>query len=87
MFSDDSFCDKGTLKQLQNLIDHQGVPKVIKKNFRAANDFLNVVFDGHIIAALLQFFGMESEDSPPTKNYTRHPPLSLELQEKKEISK
>ena len=77
MFSGDSFCDKGTLKQLQNLIHRQGVPKVVKKDFRVANDFMNVVLDGHIIAALLKFFGMESEESqPPKKLYPTSPTVS-----------
>ena len=68
MYKEDSFCQKGTLKQLQNLLHRQKIPKEVKKDFRAVNDFIQLLMDGHIVAAALEFFGMGSVESEPTKN-------------------
>ena len=68
MYKEDSFCQKGTLKQLQNLLRRQKVPKDVKKNFRAVNDFIQLLVDSHLIAAALEFFGMDDVHSQPTKN-------------------
>ena len=56
-----------TLKQFQNLQRHK-VPKDVKKDFRAVNDFIQLLVDSHIIAAAMNFFEMDSLESEPRKN-------------------
>ena len=68
LYKEDSFCQKGTLKQLQNLLQRHKVPKEVKKDFRAVNDFIQLLIDSHIIAAALEFFEMDSLESQPRKN-------------------
>ena len=68
MFTKNSIGDKGTLKQLQILINRQNIPTKVKDNPNAVEDFIDVVVDAHIVAAALTFFGMESAESTPTKN-------------------
>ena len=59
---------KGTSKQLQNLLQRHKIPKEVKKDFRAVNDFTQLLVVSHVIAAALDFFGMDSLESEPTKN-------------------
>ena len=59
---------KVTSKQLQNLLQRHKIPKEVKKDFRAVNDFTQLLVDSHVIAAALDFFGMDSLESEPTKN-------------------
>ena len=40
----------------------------MKKDFRAVNDFIQLHVDSHVVAAALDFFGMDSLESEPTKN-------------------
>lgn len=65
LYKDDSFMDKGTLKQLQNLINRTNVPKVVKNNYSAANKFYSLVLEAHIVCAGMQFFGMENQGDDP----------------------
>ena len=64
----ESFCDKGTLKQLANVIRRTNIPVKVKRDFAAARDFLNVVVDAHIVGAAMQFFGMNCMTDAPNKN-------------------
>ena len=66
--------NKGTLKQLQNLINRSNVPKLVKNNYAAARKFFSVVFEAHVIVAAMQYFGMNERTDAPTKNA---PPASL----------
>lgn len=59
--------DKGTLKQLQNLINLTDVPKMVKNNYAAARRFFSVVLEAHIIVAAMQHFGMNERTDAPTK--------------------
>ena len=68
MYKDDSFMDKGTLKQLQNLINRTNVPKMVKNNYAGARKFFSVVLEAHLIVAGLKFFGMNERTDTPTKN-------------------
>ena len=43
LFSPDSFCDKGTLKQLVNLIHRPKITSKVKQNFTAVQDFFSVI--------------------------------------------
>ena len=69
MYKDDTFMDKGTLKQLQNLINRSNVPKVVKNNYAGARTFFSVVLEAHLIATGLQFFGMNERTDTPTKKW------------------
>ena len=68
LYREGSFQEKGTLKQIQNIINRTNLPKLVKDNFNAVRDFLNVVIDAHIIAAALEFFGMDHVQQQPTQN-------------------
>ena len=68
LFKNESFCDKGTLKQLANVIRRTNIPVKVKRDFAAARDFLNVVVDAHIVGAAMQFFGMNCMTDAPSKN-------------------
>lgn len=59
--------DKGTLKQLQNLINRTNVPKVVKSNYSAASKFYLLVLEAHIVCAGMQFFRMECQSDAPKK--------------------
>ena len=65
LYKDDSFMDKGTLKQLQNLINRTNVPKVVKNNYSAASKFYSLVLEAHIVCACMQFFGMGNQGDDP----------------------
>lgn len=71
MYKSASATDKGTLKQLEVLINRRNVPSVVKRNFSATRDFMNVVLDAHLIVAALNFFGMDSAGDKPTKKAPR----------------
>ena len=66
LFSPNSFCDKGTLKQLVNLINRPKITSKVKQNFTAVQDFFSVILDSHITAAALHLFGMKSPTDEPT---------------------
>lgn len=68
MYKEDSFRQKGTLKQLQNLLRRQNVPKEVKKDFRSINNFIQLLVDSHLIAAALEFFDIDDIHSQPTQN-------------------
>ena len=78
LFTNDSIGDKGTLKQLQVLINQQNIPRKVKDDPNAVEDFIAVV-DAHIVAAAL---GMESTESTPTKNINIAAIESLPLKER-----
>ena len=65
-YKEDLFCQKGTLKQLKNLQRHK-VPKEVKKDIRAVNDFIQLLVDSHY-SSCSRLFGMDSLESEPTKN-------------------
>ena len=66
LYNPDSFCDKGTLKQLLNLINRPNISKKVKTNFTSVEDFFGVVLDAHITVAAMQFFGMAKSSDTPT---------------------
>ena len=74
-YKNSSSVEKGTLKHLEVLINRSNVPTVVKHNFNAAEDFLESVIDAHIIAAALEFFGMETATSEPRYNTFPTDPL------------
>lgn len=66
LYHAESFCDKGTLKHLENVIRLTNVPKKVKDNVSAAQDFYSLVTDAHIVSAALHHFSMPSLDAEPT---------------------
>ena len=60
--------EKGTLLQLKQLINRTSVPREPQKDMNASEDFLQVIFISHIIAAALQYFGMKSISDQPTSD-------------------
>lgn len=57
--------EKGTLYQIRNLLNRKNVRKSPKRDVNAAEDFLEVVITGHILAAVMTYLGMSSlHDSP-----------------------
>ena len=64
----DSSVEKGTFKHLEVLVNRSNVPTLVKNNVSAAEDFLDVALDGHIIAAALAFFDMATISSFPQKH-------------------
>ena len=40
----------------------------MKADFRSVNDFIQLLVDCHVVAAALEFFGMDSVNSKPKKN-------------------
>ncbi len=66
MYHADSFCDKGSLKHLQNIIRWSNLPpRKVKENVSAVQDFYSLVADAHIIAAAMTHFGMKAMDDEP----------------------
>ncbi len=63
-----SFCAKGNLKQLANLISQPRLPKNIKNDFRAVKDLFGVIYDAHITAVVLNFFAIEKVADTSTKH-------------------
>ena len=51
LFNKNSSAEKGTLYQLKNLLHHTAVALVPGDNMKAAEDFLEIVLHGHIVAA------------------------------------
>ena len=60
--------DRGTLCQLRN----RNVTKAPKNNVNAAEDFLEVVVDGHILTAVMTYLGMKSLDDKPLPSIVPH---------------
>ena len=61
----DSAADKGTLRQLQHLINRTNVPARPKKNMNAAEDFMQVVVIGHVTALAMTHFAMVTVHDEP----------------------
>ena len=68
MYSGKSAKDKGTMKQLENVIHRSNVPSTVKNNFSAAQDFFDLVLEAHVVAAAMKFFGMSSMENLPTNH-------------------
>ena len=60
--------DRGTLLQLRNLVNRRSVSCDTSNRFNASVDFFEMAVQCHIIAATLNYFGMESIDGKPTFN-------------------
>ncbi len=65
LYDQESFCDKGTLKHLENIIRRTNIPRKVKNNVSAAQDFYSLVTNAHVVAAAMSHFAMASLDSEP----------------------
>ena len=65
LYNKESFCDKGTLKHLQNIIRRSNVPQTVKDNVSAVQDFYTLVTEAHIVAAAMVHLHMDSLDGEP----------------------
>lgn len=64
-----SSMDGGTLHQLRNLINRVNVgPKAVKSQASEVEDFLELVINCHLLAAVMHFFGMSSTKDAPSRN-------------------
>ena len=60
-----SSCDVGTLMQLRNVINRRNIKTKAKDAVNAHEDFLQLIIECHVLAAGMEFFGMQSlEDTP-----------------------
>ncbi|XP_062610556.1 uncharacterized protein LOC134272329 [Saccostrea cucullata] len=59
-FKSESCRDAATLYQLKNLLNRRNVSKNVSSNYHAASDFVDLVTECHVIAACLEYCGMES---------------------------
>lgn len=78
----DSTANGGTLKQLQHLINRTNVPQKPKKDVNAAEDFVQIVTLGHVIASAMQFFKMTKVDDTPDNGHLNKLESSKSQQEK-----
>ena len=60
--------DRGTLVQLRNLINRRNVANDVSGRFIASIDFFELVTKCHIVAAAMDFFGMNAPQDEPTTN-------------------
>lgn len=72
LYKTTSGMDKGTLCQLRNLINRRNVTKSPKSNVNASEDFLEVIVNGHILAAVMSYLDMSSMDDLPLPSVVSH---------------
>ena len=68
-----SLREKGTLSHLETLLNRK-LPRKVKDGHSHIKDFLDVVLDAHILAAALEFFGLEDLQLSPSAHC---PPADL----------
>lgn len=68
LYSKESEGEKGSLKQIQTTINRTNIPTKVKDDPVAVEDFKDLVLDAHIVAAVIDFFGMTIGTSRPTAN-------------------
>jgi hypothetical protein len=57
--------DVGTIFQLRNIINRNNIGKKPKKDVNAHEDFFQQVVESHVLAAAMEFLGMQDiEDDP-----------------------
>ena len=75
----------GTILQLKNLLNRSNVPRDVHKDVNATEDFVHLVLSGHIIAAAMEYFGMESIGEKPNPDLIPTDVESLTKEEKKRV--
>lgn len=69
MYGHNSDRDGGTLLQIRNLLNRTSVPRDPKNDVNSAEDFLQVVLVGHVVAAAMEILEMDSMDDEPNDLY------------------
>lgn len=72
LYKASSGMERGTLYQIRNMINRRNVTKTPKKNVNAAEDFLEAVVIGYILAAVMNYLGMSSFDDMPLSSIISH---------------
>ena len=62
-----SSSDTGTMFQLRNIVNRKNIGKTPKKDVNAHEDFLQQVLESHVLAAAMEYLGMESVDDEPNE--------------------
>jgi len=68
LYNPDSFCEKGTMKQLANLLNRSTIPRKVKNDSTAVQDFFDIMLDAHITSAALKLFGVKDLDDKPVQH-------------------
>lgn len=72
LYKASSGMERDTLYQIRNMINRRNVTKTPKKNVNAAEDFLEAVVIGYILAAVMNYLGMSSFDDMPLSSIISH---------------
>ena len=64
----DFTCDRSSLFALRNQVNWRDVVTNADEKPAQCKRFLNLVLDGQIITAAMEFFGMKSMDDTPSRN-------------------
>lgn len=64
--------ERGTLYQIRNHINRRNVTKAPKSNVNAAEDFLEAVVIGYVLAAVMHHLCMSSLDGMPLSSIVSH---------------
>ena len=75
----------GTLLQLKNLLNRTHVPQQPHNNVNVSEDFVEVIFAGHVIAAAMKYFNMNSLGDSPDQSLIPANIASFPQDEKKKI--
>ena len=65
MYKSTSASDVVTIFQLRNLINRKNIGKKPSKDVNAYEDFFHLLVESHVLAAAMEFLGMESIDDKP----------------------
>ncbi len=68
LYSGGSNCDGGTLLQLRNELNRRNVASKPDGRFNASVDFLQLITECHVLAAAMNFFGLEDTNGKPKFN-------------------
>ena len=85
IYSTKSGTEKGTLYQLKNLINRKNIGDDVTKDMNAHEDFFNAIVTSHILAAAMEFLGMECLDSEPHHDIVPSTVWMEDLEERKSI--
>ena len=65
MYKAASAKDLGTIFQLRNVINRKNIGKKPKKDVNAHEDYFQQVVESHVLAAAMEFFGMDDIENDP----------------------
>ena len=64
LYKTTSASDGGTIFQLRNIINRKNISKKPKKDVNSHEDFFLLVVDAHVLAAAMEFLGMDEDEEP-----------------------